>query len=120
MSVYKRVSPSGGVSYQVKVRVKGYPPVTATFKKKTDANHWAQRTEADIRDDKYFPNTKAKKHTVSDLIDIYLAHLKGKNRRRHDEVKYLLDWWKAELGQTVLAHFKSETIVQRQQKLLNE
>lgn len=39
------------IGYRAKVRVKGYPPVSATFKKKTDADHWAQRIEAQIRED---------------------------------------------------------------------
>ncbi len=118
-SIIKRVSPNGTISYQAKVRVKGYPPATATFSRKTDAERWAQRTESDIREDKYFPNNKAKKHTVSDLIDAYLKHLKGKNLNRYNAVKPLLDWWNSELGHIVLSHFKSEPIINCQQKLLS-
>ena len=50
-----------------------YPPVSETFKRKEDAKKWAQRSEADMRDDKHFPASKAKKYTTSDLIDRYLA-----------------------------------------------
>ncbi len=118
-TIIKRKNPSGNFSYQVKIRVKGYPPVTDTFSKKTDAERWAQRTEADIREDKYFPNNKAKKHTVSDLIGSYLKHIEGKNLNRYNAVKPLLDWWNSELGNIVLSHFKSEPIINGQQKLLS-
>ncbi len=118
-SIIKRTTPNGTISYQVKIRVKGYPPVTDTFSKKTDALLWAQRTEADIRENKYFPNNKAKKYIVSDLIDSYLKNVKLKNQRRHDEVKPLLNWWKDELGHIVLLYFKGESIVAAQQKLLS-
>lgn len=115
----KRVSPvTNEVSWRAKVRVKGYPPQCATFPTKTAAQHWAQRTEADIRQDKYFPNNKAKKHTVADLIDLYLSHLQGKNPRRHAEVKKLLEWWKAELGHALLSGFRGEDVLRGQQKLL--
>lgn len=118
-SIIKRINPSGTISYQVKVRVKGYPPETATFEEKTAAKHWGQKTEAAIREGKHFPNNNAKKHTVADLIDAYLKNLKGKNSHRHDAVKPLLDWWKKEIGHTVMAHFSSESIIKGQQKLIN-
>lgn len=115
----KRVSPvTNEVSWRAKVRVKGYPPQYATFKDKTAAKHWANRTEADLREDKYFPSNKSKKHTVAELIDLYLDHLKGKNPRRYTEVKPLLEWWKSELGQKVLAGFRSEEVLRGQQKLM--
>jgi hypothetical protein len=107
-TISKRIWPTGAVSYQAKVRVRGYPPVTATFDRKTDAARWAQRTEAEMREGKYFPNAKAKKHTIPDLIDRYLENLKATKRRRHDEVLHLLNWWKVELQHIVLAHFRSE------------
>ncbi len=118
-SVIKRPSKTGAVSWQAKVRVKGYPEVSATFERKTDADKWAQRTEAEMREDKYFPSNKARKHTVTDLIDAYLANLKVRNPRRHDEVKPLLAWWKDEIGHNVLFHFKGQAIVNAQQKLMS-
>ena len=116
--VKARISSKGTTTWRAKVRVKGYPPQSATFKTKTRADQWAQRTEADLREGKHFPSAKAKKHTVADLIDAYLDNLKTKNPRRHDEVKGMLGWWKKELGLTVLAHFKSEAIMKAQKKLM--
>ncbi len=118
MSIEKRVSPNGSISYRVKVRVKGYPPETATFKRKTDAEHWRNRTIADIRENKHFPAAKAKKHTVSELIDKYLEHLKVKNPHRYSDVKPLLNWWKEHLKGMVLANFDGETALDGQRALL--
>lgn len=117
--IEKRVSPvTGKISYRAKVRVKGYPPEYATFNTKTAADRWAQRTEADLREDRYFPNSRAKKYTVGDLIDRYLESLRATNPRRHDEIKPMLDWWKVEVGQAVLSHFRGEQVLKAQQKLL--
>lgn len=116
--IYKRVSAKGTVSYQAKVRVKGYPLQTATFERKTDAQHWAQRIEADLREDKYFPAAKAKKHTISELVDQYLENLKATNNRRHGDVRGLLEWWKIEVGHIILSDFRGEHVLKGQQKLL--
>lgn len=115
-TIEERQHPSG-TTYRAKVRVKGYPPQQATFDRKTDALRWAQRTEADLRENKYFPSAKAKKTTVAELIDSYLRHLETSNRRRHDEVKRMLLWWKHELGETMLSHLSSEQISKSQHKL---
>ena len=71
-------------SYRARVRVKGYPQVTASFARKTDAKRWAAGIEADIHSGRYFPQTH---HTLSDAIkrysDQHLFQLKdlGEQRR---------------------------------------
>jgi integrase len=59
--------------YRVKVRLKGHTPPTATFQKLSDAKRWAQVTEATIREGRHFPTTEAKRHTLAELIDRYVA-----------------------------------------------
>ncbi len=40
-SIEKRTTQDGAVSYRVKVRLKGKPTQSATFKRLTDAKKWA-------------------------------------------------------------------------------
>lgn len=54
-SIRKRINSKGEVTYLVQIRLKGRSPETATFKRKTDADQWAQQTEAD-KGKKYVPN----------------------------------------------------------------
>ena len=56
------------ISYRARVRVKGYPQITASFARKTDAKRWAAGIEADIHSGRYFPETH---HTLSDAIKRY-------------------------------------------------
>ena len=119
-TILKRTSKiTGEITYQAKVRVRGCPPQTQTFKTKTHAKEWAQRTEADMRENKHFPHAKAKKHTIADLIDKYLEHLQAKNPQRYRDVKPLLGWWKTELKDKTLAHFRGEDVLDGQQKLMS-
>lgn len=70
-SIEKRQYESG-ISYRVKVRLKGYPVQTATFKRLTDAKKWAQITEAAIREGRHFKTNEAKRHTLNEMIDRYV------------------------------------------------
>jgi hypothetical protein len=77
----KRTADNGIPSYRVKVRIKGHPAATATFPRLTDAKNWASKTEAAIREGRYFKTAEAQKHTVADLVDRYIRDvLPGKSR----------------------------------------
>lgn len=63
-AIQERKTQDGKAMYRVLVRLKGYPPQSATFDRKTDAKKWAQQTEAAIREGRHFKTREAKKHTV--------------------------------------------------------
>jgi len=47
-SIQERVAPDGKKSFRAQVRVKGFPPQTATFDRKNDAKRWGEETESAI------------------------------------------------------------------------
>jgi len=53
-----------GITYRVKVRIKGHPAQAATFERLTDARRWAQSTEAAIRERRYFETREAQRRTT--------------------------------------------------------
>ena len=53
-----RTSQSGATSWRVKIRIKGNPQVSASFKRRTDAKQWAAKTESEILEDKYFKHAR--------------------------------------------------------------
>lgn len=69
-TVTRRNHPSG-TRYQVKVRLQGRPPQSATFDRLKDAKAWAASTESAIRERRYFRVWEASRHTVADLIQEY-------------------------------------------------
>lgn len=119
-SITKRLSDEGETSYFVRVRLKGYPLQTATFKRLTDAKKWASSTESAIREGRHFKTTEAKKHTFADAIDRYLSDVlpvkfttkEQRNRRA------ILVWWREELGVHVMADLQSPLFAQCRDKLL--
>ncbi len=91
-------------TYRVKVRLKGHPTENATFQTLTEAKRWAQRTEAAIREGRYFPSTEAKRHTLADLIDKYaLDILPHKSPSSVYMQNQQLTYWKKHLGDYALS-----------------
>jgi integrase len=111
---------TGETTYTVQVRLNGFPAQTATFKRKTDAKHWAQHTEAAIREGRYFPTAESKRHTVGDVIDRWLGALKPQGTAAYERQRQELTWWKDEIGEYSLSAATPALIGQSRDKLLQE
>jgi integrase len=92
-------------SYRVQIRKRGFPPVTATFERKTDADKWAKATEADMDRRRYFPQQEAERSILAELIERQLEAVKRDRPHDYDRQRVCLDWWKAKLGDYTLATF---------------
>ena len=113
----KRVSPSGKVSHRVLIRLKGFPSDSATFDRLTDAKKWAQKTETEMRERRYFKTSESKNKTLAELIDRYLERVKKQSAKRYIDLKPMLTWWKEELGYAVLADLTKAKIVEKLEHL---
>lgn len=117
--IEKRTTKDGKDHYRVKVRLKGYPPQTSTHEKITDAKRWAQKTEAALRKGRHFKTVESKKHTLSELIDLYIrVYLPHKKKSEKKQSAQLL-WWKEQLGHHVLADLTPGLIVEKKNLLAN-
>jgi integrase len=118
-SIRKRVRSDGTTSYRVDVRLKGFPPQRATFKRLTDAKKWGGQTEAAIREGRYFKTTEARKHTVADAITRYKdSVLPAKRDGKKQEAQ--LDWWADEIGPYTLADVSPALLGESRDKLAQE
>lgn len=68
-TIESRPTPDRKPSFRAKIRLRGFPPQTATFARLTDAKRWVQATEAAIREGRYFKTVEAKRHTLAEMID---------------------------------------------------
>ena len=117
-SIRKRSRSDGTSSYRVDIRLKGFPPQRATFKRLTDAKKWEQQTEAAIREGRYFKTSEARKHTLAEAINKYKGSvLPTKKGQKKQEA--LLDWWKDEIGAHTLADVSPSKISECRDRLLN-
>ncbi len=118
-TIETRTSDTGEKSYRVKVRLKGYPPQTATFERLTDAKKWAAATETAIREGRHFKTAEAKKHTLAELIDRYTKDVLPTKPKQQEKQTQQLAWWKDKLGAYALADITPALIVQYRDELAN-
>lgn len=119
-AINKHTSEDGKTTYRVRVRLKGYPIQTATFKRKTDAQRWAQDTESAIREGRHFKTAEAKKHTLGDLVDRYIKDVLPTKPKQAPAQRPQLERWKAEIGSYALSDITPALIVECRDKLLSE
>jgi len=119
MATIEKRDTSDGTTYRVKVRMRGYPATTATFDRVTDAKRWASETETRIREGRYFMQAEAKRHTVADLVDRYLAeklpHSKVRDKRERALYARI---WRDRLGPLTLADLTASKINEVRQGML--
>lgn len=107
--------------YRVKVRVKGYPPLNATFERLTDARTWAGALESDMKRGKHIKEAEAKKHTLAELIDRYIKEKLPERKPEYQrEFKMQLDWWKSAIGSYLLSDVTSSLLAKCRNDLLKE
>jgi len=112
-TIDKRVMQDGTVAYRVRVRRKGYPQQVASFTKLSDAKKWAQIREGAVLEGRHFQASKAKKHTLADLLDRYIREVLPHKRPSTipDQVRQLR-WWQTHLGHYLLADITPALVVE--------
>lgn len=119
MANIQEVPGKNGVKYRVLIRMKGCPPQSATFARKTDAKKWAQDVESAIRDGRYFKIAEAKRHTVAEMIDKFIVSQLADKKSAEDTKRHLL-YWKSQIGVRLLADVTPALIGSVRDRLLNE
>jgi integrase len=118
-TIEKRTTGKGETSYRVKIRLKGYPIQTATFKRLTDAKNWVTLTEAAIKEGRHFKTAAAKRHTFAEMIDKFLTGSTFTKEQEEHQVMHLKRW-REELGIYTLADVTPDLITEVKDKLLAE
>lgn len=118
-SIEKRVRDDGIETFRAKVRLKGVPLQTATFKRKTDAKRWIQDIESAIREGRYFATSEAKRHTVSDLIERYIKTVLPTKPKSEAKQKQQLQWWQSRIGAYSLKDLTPALVAQCRDELLS-
>ncbi len=118
-TIVKRISENRTASYLVRIRVKGHPPVNATFRRLVDARRWAQAKETEVRNNKHSLSADALRRTVTDAIvrfnKTHLAGLRSAGNRRIQ-----LRWWRERIGETLLCQVTPPMIAELRDELTEE
>lgn len=108
-----------GDSWQAKVRRKGYPAQTATFRTKAAAERWARAIESKVDTGTLSPvEGDARRITLREAIDRYLVENTAKKRGGKREAQRLKQWKTHDLADRVLAAVRSHDIAQARNALI--
>lgn len=116
-TIRERKTKNGEIRYQAQVRIKGFPPQNATFKRKTDAKRWVQQTESAIHEGRNFNTSQSKRRTVNELIDRYTHEVLPTKPKSEKAQTRQLNWWKSELGHRSLANINPALLAEIRDKL---
>lgn len=117
-TIEKRTGVDGSVNYRVRVRLRGFPPQTATFERLTDAKKWVQQTESAIREGRHFKTVESRKHTLKETIDRYIKSvLPSKKLNSQKDQTTQLQWWSDNIGYMSLADVMPAIVAEHRDKL---
>ncbi len=119
-SIRSRIDARGKKSYQVQVRVQGYPPQSRTFATASDARRWAHQTEVDIRSGMYIRQSKSTTRTVADLLAEYEKTVLPTKKTRGDRGQAAFEYWREHLGPYMLAGVTPKLVEQHRDLLAAE
>jgi integrase len=114
----KRVTKDGKTRWRVLIRIKGHPPVSRTFGSKTKARQWEEKARTEIRENRFFEQLEAERHTFAEMIDRYLEQRlprKSPVMQRHQ--RHQLLWWKEKIGHHRLSDVSPALIAQTRDEL---
>ncbi len=106
---------NGSESHYAEVQLKGYPRLTATFNRKSDAKLWIQKTESELRCGRNQLVPESRKHTFKEAVQRYFKEQSVSVVKRG----HLL-WWEGEFGHHYLRDIRPSIIAEKKQKLLTE
>lgn len=85
-TIQERRDENGKTRYRAMVRLKGFPPESETFDRKSDARDWAQKREVELRSGRHANAHEAQRRTAVEMIDRYIRDVLPRKRprlRRH-------------------------------------
>jgi len=86
-TIRERKDAQGNKSYDVQIRLRGFPPQTRTFNSKTLAKQWAAQVETDLRAGRYLQRIEAERHTVHEMIDRYRREVLLTRKPQRGQIK---------------------------------
>ena len=105
-----RNTKDGKKSYQVVIRVKGYPDKVKTFAGKREAQNWELKTTAAMKSGRYQDDAGAQRRTLSNAIDRYISEILTAKTKNYPTILGQLRWWQNSYGKYSMSKITPELI----------
>lgn len=118
-TIRERKKADGTTIFHVQVRQAGFPSRTASFTTRRQAERWAKTVEADMIEGRHFRHVEARRRTLAEAIDRYLAEELPKKRSPLMH-RAALSWWREKLGTLKLSEISPAIVTEYRSKLHRE
>lgn len=103
--IQERHNSDGTVTYRAQVRLRGHPPLTKSFTRRTDAKAWVEATKTKIRSGELL-STEADRTTLGEALDRYLCEVTPKKKDAKREANRVKAWQKHPLAVRYLSKLR--------------
>ena len=93
-------------AWRAKIRRDGYPPISRTFTKKAEAEEWAGRIEAEMRQGQYIDRREAEETTFAEALERYAREVTPKKKGARQELNRIHAWTVDPLSKRSLASLR--------------
>jgi integrase len=118
-TVQKRDDNQGTTTWQARVRRKGYPAVSRTFSSEKDAQQWVTEREAEMSRGVFVDTSKAREHTLADVIGMYVEKETPKKKGKDSEDWRLKAMARDRMAQYAVAHLTPAVIANYRDRRLS-
>ena len=109
-SIVPRRTKDGAITWQVKIRRKGYPPISRTFNRKADAERFARQAEAEMDRGVFVSTEEAESITLAEALERYRVEVTAKKKGLVREESRIRLWKDHPLARRSLAAIRSVDI----------
>lgn len=127
VNYYKREN-KNGTCYQATIRIKGYNILRKTFKKKSDAQNWAEPIEQAMKKGTYIENTividtndfRQNIVLMSDLITYFKENIAQERYSAAEKYNVMYEWWIDKIGSIKVRELSASMLSSCKQILATE
>ena len=101
-----------GISYEVRVRKKGHPTQTKTFRTLKDAQKWARHVEVAVEQGVFVDRSEAENTTLHEALKRYLAEVTPHKKSARQEKSFIKAWMARLIAKRTLASLRGMDFAQ--------
>ena len=98
------------ISYEVRVRKKGHPTQTKTFRNRQDAEKWARMIEAEMDRGVFVSRAEAENTTLAEALDRYLREVTPRKKGADREADRIKRWKARPIAKRMIAAVRGKDI----------
>lgn len=106
--------------WQARVRKKGYPQQTKTFRTKAAAEAWARSVESAMERDIWRDTSEAENTTLDEALERYVREVSVRKRGHQQELSKIRQWQNRTIAQCSLARIRSLDISEAMREMEQE